>query len=65
MPMRACMAQYRPLVDLNGHMGMGGKTVLYLVDGIYGGKGWAGTPSKWAMRAVQQQLAGEPVPVDG
>ena len=42
-------AQYRPLVDLNGHTGMGGKTVLYLVDGIYGGKGWAGTPSKWAM----------------
>ena len=42
-------AQYRPLVDLNGHTGMGGKTVLYLVDGIYGGKGWAGTPSRWAM----------------
>ena len=42
-------AQYRPLVDLNGHAGMGGKTVLYLVDGIYGGKGWAGAPSKWAM----------------
>ena len=42
------MAQYRPLVDLNGHAGMGGKTLLYLLDGIYGGKGWAGTPSKWA-----------------
>ena len=48
-PQRASMGQYRPLVDLNGHKGMGGKTVLYLVDGIYGGKGWAGTPSKWAM----------------
>jgi hypothetical protein len=43
------MAQYRPLVDLNGHTGMGGKTVPYLVDRIYGGKGWAGMPSKWAM----------------
>ena len=46
---RTQMAQYRPLVDLNGHAGMGGKTVLYLIDGIYGGKGWAGVPSKWAM----------------
>ncbi len=46
---RASMGQYRPLVDLNGHKDMGGKTVLYLVDGIYGGKGWAGAPSKWAL----------------
>jgi len=46
---RALMAQYRPLVDLNGHTGMGGKTLLYLIDGIFGGKGWAGTPSKWAL----------------
>ena len=28
---------------------MGGKTVLYLVDGIYAGKGWAGVPSTWSM----------------
>jgi hypothetical protein len=48
-PQRASMAQYRPLVDLNGHTGMGGKTLLYLIDAIFGGKGWAGTPSKWAM----------------
>ena len=48
-PQRASMAQYRPLVDLNGHQGMGGKTVLYLVDGIYAGKGWAGVPSTWSM----------------
>ncbi len=48
-PDRALMAQYRPLVDLNGHTGMGGKTLLYLIDGIFGGKTWAGTPYKWAM----------------
>ncbi len=48
-PQRASMAQYRPLVDLNGHTGMGGKTLLYLVDGTFGGQGWAGVPSKWAM----------------
>ena len=48
-PQRASMAQYRPLVDLNGDTGMGGKTLLYLVDGIFGGQGWSGAPSKWAM----------------
>jgi hypothetical protein len=48
-PQRASMAQYRPLVDLNGHTGMGGKTLLYLVDGTFGGRGWSGIPSKWAM----------------
>ena len=46
---RASMGQYRPLVDLNGHQAMGGKTVLYLVDAIYGGKGWASAPSKWSL----------------
>ena len=29
---------YRPLVDLMGHAHIGGKTVLYLVDGLYSGK---------------------------
>jgi gluconolactonase len=29
--------QYRNLVDLMGHAGTGGKTVLYLVDGLYCG----------------------------
>lgn len=43
------MAQYRPLVDLNGHAGMGGKTVLYLLDGIYGGWNWLSAPTKWNM----------------
>ena len=46
---RTRMAQYRPLVDLNGHTKMGGKTLLYMLDAIYAGKGWAGIPSKWAM----------------
>jgi hypothetical protein len=46
-PQRASMAQYRPLVDLNGHQGIGGKTLLYMIDSIYAGRGWAGAPSKW------------------
>ncbi len=28
---------YRPLVDLMGHADLGGKTVLYLIDGIFSG----------------------------
>ncbi len=30
-------AEYRDLVDLMGHAHLGGKTVLYLIDGLYGG----------------------------
>lgn len=30
-------AEYRNLVDLMGHEHIGGKTVLYLLDGLYGG----------------------------
>ena len=48
-PQRASMAQYRPVVDLNGDTGMGGKTLLYMIDGMFGGKDWSGAPSKWAM----------------
>lgn len=44
---RTEMAVYRPLVDLNGHEGMGGKTLLYMLDAIYAGRGWNGAPSKW------------------
>ncbi len=29
--------EYRNLVDLTGHSHIGGKTVLYLIDGLYGG----------------------------
>jgi hypothetical protein len=41
--------RYRNLVDLMGHEGIGGKTLLYLVDALYGGKSWDGTPYKWNM----------------
>jgi hypothetical protein len=40
---------YRTLVDLMGHDGIGRKTVIYLVDALYGGKDWDGTPYKWNM----------------
>jgi hypothetical protein len=40
---------YRNLVDLMGHSHIGGKTLLYLIDALYGGKGAGGTPYKWNM----------------
>ncbi|MCB0205881.1 MAG: DUF362 domain-containing protein, partial [Anaerolineae bacterium] len=48
-PYVPAMGNYRPLVDLNGNKNLGGKTVLYLVDGFFGGKNWNSTPSTWAM----------------
>jgi hypothetical protein len=48
-PQRASMAQYRPLVDLNGDTGMGGKTLLYLIDSIFAGEGADPKSSKWTM----------------
>jgi hypothetical protein len=38
---------YSTLVDLMGHANLGEKTVLHLIDGLFGGQGWAGTPEKW------------------
>lgn len=39
---------YHPLVDLMGHVHFGGKTVLYLIDGLYPGRHPIDSaPSKW------------------
>ncbi len=39
---------YRPLVDLMGHKHMGGKTLLYIIDGLYAGKhAKERSPRKW------------------
>ena len=39
--------QYRALVDIMGHPHMGGKTLLYMIDGLYGGYYWDGTPRRF------------------
>jgi len=40
--------RYRPLVDLMGHKHLGGKTLLYLIDGLYAGKhAKENSPRKW------------------
>lgn len=40
---------YRALVDIMGHSHMGGKTLLHVVDGLYGGEDWQARPVKWKM----------------
>ncbi|MBN1116540.1 MAG: DUF362 domain-containing protein [Bacteroidales bacterium] len=40
---------YRCFVDIMGHEHMGGKTVLYLVDGLWGSTNWGHPPVKWEM----------------
>jgi len=38
---------YRHIVDYMGHKDLGGKTVLYIVDGIWAGKNYSGIVEKW------------------
>ena len=40
---------YRAHVDITGHPHLGGKTLLYLIDGLYGGYYWEAYPFKWNM----------------
>jgi len=41
--------QYRAFVDLMGNKYLGGNTMLTLVDGLWSGRDWYGTPEKWEM----------------
>ena len=44
------LGHYRAMVDLMGHPALGGKTLLCLVDGLYGGFFWDSHPFyKWQM----------------
>jgi hypothetical protein len=43
------LGHHRALVDLMGHEGIGGKTMLYLIDGLFGAENWHATPSRWSM----------------
>jgi hypothetical protein len=40
---------YRIFVDFIGHKDIGGKTILYLMDGLWTTTNWAHPPIKWAM----------------
>jgi uncharacterized protein (DUF362 family) len=41
------MGAYDPLVDIMGHTDIGGKTILYIIDGLYGGDYYGATPTRW------------------
>ncbi|MCP4579302.1 MAG: DUF362 domain-containing protein, partial [Deltaproteobacteria bacterium] len=41
------MGYYRAIVDLMAHPEVGGKTLLYLSDGLYSGYKWEAHPYKW------------------
>jgi hypothetical protein len=43
------MGHYRALVDLMGHGELGGKTLLYLIDGLFAGYYWDSHPHPWKM----------------
>jgi hypothetical protein len=65
------MGHYRALVDMMGHAHIGGKTLLYLVDGLYPGvhpievspRKWASAPfnGNWASSLFASQ---DPVAID-
>ena len=62
------MGSYNSLVDLNGHKELGGKTVLYLIDGLYATKHneYRLDPDmQMGERAVQRSLDLEPVRLAG
>ena len=40
---------YRIFVDFMGHKDLGGKTILYLMDGLWTTTNWAHPPIKWGM----------------
>ena len=68
------MGHYRPLVDLMGHPEIGGKTVLFLIDGLYPNKhalNWMHDfPYKWQMPPFNNDWASsffasqDPVAID-
>ncbi|MCB9000052.1 MAG: DUF362 domain-containing protein [Bacteroidales bacterium] len=43
------MHTYRHLVDYIGHKELGGKTLIYIIDGIWAGRSWEGYLEKWQM----------------
>ncbi len=43
------MGHYRAIVDLMGHPNLGGKTLLYLLDGLFAGEWWNAVPVEWEM----------------
>jgi hypothetical protein len=64
------LGQYRSLVDVMGHQGLGDKTLLFLVDGLFGGRDWNSVTSLWSMPPFNDDwpsslfLSMDPVAID-
>ncbi len=53
------MGHYRAVVDFMGHAQLGGKTLLYLVDGLYGGYYSESQPHKWMSSPFGSGVTGD------
>ena len=53
------LGHYRAAVDLIGHDDLGGKTLLHMIDGLYGGYWWEGRPTPWLMPPFGDGSAGD------
>jgi hypothetical protein len=64
------MGHYRAIVDLLGHPKLGGKTLLCLIDGLYGGQSWDSMPIRYLMAPFNHDwpssifLSQDPVAID-
>ncbi len=64
------VGKYRALVDLMGNKYYGGNTILFLIDGLYGGYYWDAVPHKWYMPPFNNDwpssifLSMDPVAID-
>jgi len=67
---RPGVGYYRAIVDLLGHPKLGGKTVLCLIDGLYGGQSWDSKPIRYLMAPFNHDwpssifLSQDPVAID-
>ncbi|MGA2093058.1 MAG: SMP-30/gluconolactonase/LRE family protein [Sedimentisphaerales bacterium] len=67
---RPGMGYYRAIVDLLGHPKLGGKTMLCLIDGLYGGQSWDSQPIRYLMAPFNHDwpssifLSQDPVAID-
>lgn len=61
---------YDPLVDLMGHQNIGGKTLLYIMNGLYGSMGAIDPPRRWRLAPFQYDwpasvfMSQDPVAID-
>ncbi|MFC1783845.1 DUF362 domain-containing protein [Planctomycetota bacterium] len=64
------MGTYDPQVDLMGCEHIGAKTILYIIDGLYGASGWGTIPIKWTSTPFNEDwpssifVSQDPVAVD-